>query len=379
MNTYRKAMDLCTPPPDSEERLQQRLSAAPVPQSRVIRPRSFVRRALLAAVLVLMITASVGATFLLDWDDIFTSRFGPEASSLPVTETAYQKVNVTSVCGDVTLSIREALGDNKTIYLILDYVVPVSLNRETLQNVWDSETNNIGCPKVSYFPTDTVNWEMLHSEYQSQWADTDWADWASLPLLMQEYQDGIFDEHRFFSGSSTSVSTRAYDAETGTLTYLLRFTTDSSTQNLTDQPLTLLVFPPIMSVDNEDVPLADQPALITFQPEYTARVKTGEIRSAENSRFYAKASVSPFSISVEYYGTGYEDVQALYLDTLLVYKDGNTVPAATLVSGYGGGGTVSSADKPGLRSWSSPFKDILEPAQVTAVRIGSTNIPLEKE
>jgi len=161
MNNYRNAMDFCTPPADLEERLQQRLATATAKKSRIIHPWSFARRALLAAVLILMITASVGATFLLDWDDIFASRFGPDAASLPITETAYQKVNVTSVCGDVTLTVREALGDNKTIYLILDYVVPVSANRETVQKVWDSEDDSVGCPSVDYFATDAVSWEML--------------------------------------------------------------------------------------------------------------------------------------------------------------------------------------------------------------------------
>ena len=55
MNNYRKAMDFCTPPADLEERLQHRLAAAPAKKSRIIHPRSFARRALLAAVLVLMV------------------------------------------------------------------------------------------------------------------------------------------------------------------------------------------------------------------------------------------------------------------------------------------------------------------------------------
>jgi len=372
MNNYRNAMDFCTPPADLEERLQQRLATATAKKSRIIHPWSFARRALLAAVLILMITASVGATFLLDWDDIFASRFGPDAASLPITETAYQKVNVTSVCGDVTLTVREALGDNKTIYLILDYVVPVSANRETVQKVWDSEDDSVGCPSVDYFATDAVSWEMLCSEYRSQWGDTDWVD---SPNVMQEYRDNLFQNYRFFSGSSASVSTRTYDAKTGTLTYLLRFTTDSSTQNLTDQPLTLLVFPPAMHIGDESIPLAKQPALITFQPEYTARAKTGEVRG-ENREFFAKSSVSPFSISVEYYGKGYANTRELRKDTVLVYKDGSTASVSTLAPGYGGGGSVSSADEMGQRNFSSQFKDIMDTEQIVAVQIGNINIPL---
>lgn len=48
-------------------------------------------------------------------------------------ETVFQNVDVTSVCGDVTLTVRQALGDEKTLYLLLDYQLPESTDVEMVR------------------------------------------------------------------------------------------------------------------------------------------------------------------------------------------------------------------------------------------------------
>ena len=73
MNRYHDAMEHCAPPPELESRLREAvLSAEPTPQARpaVFRPKGFVRKALLAAVLAVALTLSVGAAVLVHWDDI---------------------------------------------------------------------------------------------------------------------------------------------------------------------------------------------------------------------------------------------------------------------------------------------------------------------
>lgn len=63
MNRYHESMEHCAPPPELEEQLREAvLSAEPEPQARtaVYRPRGFFRKALLAAVLAVVLTLSVG-------------------------------------------------------------------------------------------------------------------------------------------------------------------------------------------------------------------------------------------------------------------------------------------------------------------------------
>ena len=79
-------------------------------------------------------------------------------------------------------------------------------------------------------------------------------------------------------GASSSLGEQGYDPETGTLTYLLSLSMYGTDKSLLEQPLTLLVAPPTIIVDGVEKPLADHPALITFQPEYTAVARSGEVR-----------------------------------------------------------------------------------------------------
>ena len=94
---------------------------------------------LLAAVLAVVLTLSVGAAVLVDWDDIFTGYFGPDAAETPMAEKAFQKVNVISVCDDVAVTIREALVSEKNLYLILDYRLPDTVDRELVEMAYESE------------------------------------------------------------------------------------------------------------------------------------------------------------------------------------------------------------------------------------------------
>lgn len=117
MNRYHESMEHCAPPPELEEQLREAvLSAEPEPQARtaVYRPRGFFRKALLAAVLAVVLTLSVGAAVLVDWDDIFTGYFGPDAAETPMAEKAFQKVNVISVCDDVAVTIRRPWSPRRT-------------------------------------------------------------------------------------------------------------------------------------------------------------------------------------------------------------------------------------------------------------------------
>ena len=84
------ASDAVTPE-GLEERLRQRvLAAAPQSEKRIFRPRGYVRKAVLAAVLAVILTISAGAAVLLGWDKVFSRRFGEEAAQTPMGQAALQ-------------------------------------------------------------------------------------------------------------------------------------------------------------------------------------------------------------------------------------------------------------------------------------------------
>ena len=377
MNRYEEAMAHCAPPAELEERLRQKVLAAPPAGSHVLRPWSLARKAALAAVLTLALTVSVGAALLVEWDAIFTVRFGPEAAGSPVAESLFQKVGVTSSCGDVTLTVREAVGDSKSVYLILDYRLPDSVDRAAVQAAWDSETDQVGCPDVQFYGTGEVTWEDLLARDGERWPELDWTNYASYSRYSAS---NALTAYRFTNGSGSSVSGQSYDPDTGTLTYLVRFTTRSQTQDLTDQPLTLLVLPPTVTAAGGEQALADHPAIVTFQPGYTARARQGQTRDPE-AQFSAEVILSPLSITVSCGSTDLADCGALRQAVCLVWEDGGETPLAAVTQGYGGSESSYQADGQ-VRyrtSMSAQFLELQDISRVAAVRVGDREVSLQPE
>lgn len=377
MNGYRKAMEQLGVPADLEQRMEQRvLWAAATRKQTAIRPRSFARKAALAAVLtVLVLAVGAGAATLVHWDGIFEQAFGRESAASPVTATAFQKVGVTSVSDDVTLTVREALGDSKNIYLILDYQVPENVDREWLRESWE-RSGPAELIDVGYYATGDWDWERLKEAEGSLWAGKDWADFT--------WRNTYFGHHcslygeRFPGGGGTMVSAEGYDAETGTMTFMLMFNTESTAKTLQAQPLTLVVLPPAMEQEGKVVPLADHPALITFRPEYTAKVRTGSV-TAEDKSYLVSVKVSPFTVAVDYYGSDYREVEEIRGDTVLVLKDGSEVSVQELTQGYGGSRSVNEKFEKIRLSYDSQFAEVFDAESVEFVRLGDIEIPLTGE
>lgn len=367
MNPYQEAMDRCKAPEGLKERLRAQMPPAPGRQA-VFHPRGFARRVLLSAVLVVLFTVSAGAVLLVNWDTIFAARFGNDAASTPMAEAAFQKVDVSAVCGDVTLTVREALSDDKTIYLLLEYQLPETADRAAIAAAQESDTVFVRPPRVSYYATGDVGWADIAKGAQ----DVDWADPSAEAAF---FRLSPLAPYTFRKGTSSGSESRGYDFETNTLTYLEYFTTEGS-QNLSDQPLTLLVTPPLLETDGTLVPLADAPAAITFQPTYTAQTLSGSTQE-EAGGFHADVTLSPFAIGVDTRRGTYADVETLRQDTVLVLRDGGTVPVSSLSFGYGGSSSGPS-DKELLSSasFTAHFSTLLDVRAVKAVRIGDVEIPL---
>ena len=326
--------------------------------------------------LIVLLTVSAGAVVVANWDAILASRFGAWAASTPMGQAAFQEVHVTSVCDDVTLTVRQALVSEKSLYLILDYQLPDSVDRELVQQADASDDDFIYPPEVGYYLIGDVSWEDLKAADQEKWSGLDWTSTISYG----GYTHGgsslwAYHLSKYSSGSSGEIASQGYDPNHNTLTYLCSITAKSGDLDFTAQPLTLLVTPPVLDIDGIETALADHPALLTFQPEAVSQTLTGSWQ--EDGRA-VQVTVSPFSLSVEVSGgTPYRDVRELRADTALVFRDGTVQPASELTSGLGGsgsgggeGGTYTSA------SFTTQFRELLDVSQVTAVRVGDVTIPL---
>ncbi|CDC69172.1 MULTISPECIES: hypothetical protein [environmental samples] len=380
MKLYHSAMEHCVPPEGLEERLRQRvLSAAPQTQRKhVFRPRGYVRKAVLAAVLAIILTVSAGAAVLLGWDKVFSRRFGEEAAQTPMGQAALQDVFVSSVCDDVTLTVRQALVSDKTIYLVLDYQLPDTVDRAWLQQIFEGENSWVSPPSVYYFATGEMTWEDLRAADQAKWEALDWADDSACSSYL--ISDNALYAYSFTGGASYQTESQGYDPETNTLTYLLSFTTESKTQTLTNQPLTLLMGPPAAEKSGSTATaLADHPAILTFQPECAnAQTLTGEVTG---DRMRVRVVLSPFSMQVETYGCGFTEPVELLRGTTLVFRYGTTITADQLTTSLGGGAgaSTSASGEKMIHSvnYTASFRDLVDVSQVDSVRVGGVTVPLE--
>ena len=297
-----------------------------------------------------------------------------------MAEKAFQPVNVSSVCDDVTVTIREALVDEKSIYLILDYHLPDTVDRAAVQQADSSPSSDhmIVPVPVDYYLTGDFSWEDLKAADQDKWADIDWADFLSYCHYTGITGNALAEDciSHYTSGSSGEVASQGYAPESHTLTYLCSITAKDGDLDFTAQPLTLLVLPPVLRVNGVDTAVTDHPAILTFQPEAISQTLTGSWQ--EDGRAI-QVSVSPFFLSVEASGgTPYRKIGELRADTALVFRDGTVQPVSALTSGLTGGG--SRGGEGGtytFASFTSQFQDLLDVGQVAAVRVGDVEIPLE--
>lgn len=375
MKLYQSAMEHCTPTEGLEERLRQAvLTAEPSGKCRVFRPRGFVRKALLAAVLAVILTISAGAA--LNWNRILTSRFGVLAASTPMGQAAFQDVFVTSVCDDVTLTVRQALVSDDTVYLVLDYQLPDTVDREWLRELDADEDALIFPPNISYYATGEVTWEDLLAADGELWATLDWTDYTSYGGYLMD--GSILRPYRFTGGGSSETASEGYDPETNTLTYLVRYTTHSDTQTLGGQPLTLLVAPPrARDAAGMETALAGHPAILTFRPEYVSQTLTGSWQDP-GSGWTLNVTLSPFAIQVESALGAFEGPDELLYGVVLVFRDGTETPVTELGQGLSGSsGGSREAPYPACVTVSTSFRELLGVSQVKAVRVGDATVELK--
>ncbi|MCI9027768.1 MAG: hypothetical protein HFF47_06940, partial [Lawsonibacter sp.] len=170
MNLYHDAMDHCAPDEGLRGRMERAVLPARPDRAKTFRPRGFRRKGaalLLAAVLLL----GTGATTI--WDPLFVRRFGPQAAMSALGGAVFQKLDLTSVCDDVALTIPQALCSDKSIHYILEYRLPEGFSLE--------EGEYLTYPdEVRYYGTGDYTWEDLKALEGEAWSSCDWSDFSDI-------------------------------------------------------------------------------------------------------------------------------------------------------------------------------------------------------
>ena len=364
MNAYKLAMEQCAVPDALPGRLRDAVLARRPQKAKSFRPRGFVRKTrlvLLAAVLLLLLGAAAV------WDASFVKRFGPMAALSYMGGAAFQEVNVTSVCDDVSLTVTQALCSEKSIFYILVYTLPEELRGQ------DYDVN--ATSDFQYYGTGDITWEMLKEQEQAAWRSADWGDFTSYistvtreesPLAPYDMTRTRYQNGGILSGYGVC---QGVDTQAGTITWMQHIALESGNGwDFTGQPLTILVTPPlVVKSDGTSFPAAGHPAIVTFQPVYEGPQSLAGFYQDDDVELHA--TLTPFSLSLFADGCGYEDEWALYGDTWLVTDAGREIRAPLV-------GWINSGGGAGYVETTVHTFQILDTGKYTAVRIGSYVLPL---
>ena len=342
MNRYANMMEELPVPADQGERLKQRVLAAGGAERKAApyRPWSLARKALLAAVAAAVLAASVGAASkLVTWNRFFQESF--DAVDPELADTVFQSVETAQVCGDVTVTVREAVMDQRAVWLLVDYQLPEDTDMDQVR-------------------MDTVS-PPLFDLYQGS------VSWAELEgLTSHEAKNGPMQElNNLYLVETTSIE--AVDPETRTLTVLLYGSCDRAPAS--GAPLTRFAWlPPAVKAETGWAPLADHPAAVTFTTIHPSAQVSGTVRAGQ-ARYSAEVTALPVTITAEAareedlpYGT------MMRLRAELLLRDGTAVPLRT-ISNWSGG-TPSDSSGQWQITCVTTLRTVLDPREVTAIRIG---------
>ena len=344
MNRYARMTQSLPIPEGQEARLRERVLSAGTAWRRKApyRPWTLARKALLAAAVVAILTVSVGAASrLMPWNRFFLGRFDRVDPEL--ADTVFQSVETSQTCGDVTVTVREAVMDQRAVWLLVDYQLPA-----------DTDMDQVRMGTVS---------PPLFDLYQGS------VSWAELEgLTSHEAKNGPLQElNNLYLVETTSIE--AMDPETRTLTVLLYG--NFHREITSGEPLTLFAWmPPAVKAETSWEPLADHPAAVTFTPVHTT-VRTAGTARAGDVRYTAEVTALTVTLAAEAdreedlpYGT------MMRLRAELLLRDGTAVPLRT-VSNWSGGDPRQNGD---TGRWEiacfTTLRTVLDPEEVAAVRIG---------
>lgn len=355
MNRYHDAMERCVPPEGLRERLEKKALSSRPDRARTYRPR---RRKAVMVLLAAALLLATGATTI--WDPLFVRRFGPQAALSALGGAVFQEVNVTSVCGDVSLTVTQALCSDKTIHYILEYRLPE-----------DAPRGRYDFPHICYYGTGDYTWEELRAACQEDWDRQDWTDWTDFdPNYLQSEANPLQPSRLKQGGSSGSFSG---EAEDGVLTFCFSVEAGRDT-DFTAQPLTILVTPPCTEAeDGTRTAVTGHPAIVTFQPAYTGPQARGAV--LEEGDVKIAATLSTFSLSLEAEGMGYPDYEDMVRDTRLVASDG-TEKKVSLMGFTNSGSGFGPEGQPWEVSTTVHFIGITDPDGFIALRMGNYELPL---
>jgi hypothetical protein len=346
MNRYQEQLDAFEPSEGFQGRLSENVISYIPNMKKIYHPRATLRTLMLIILITIALAITASAAYIaLNWDPIFVKRFFPTEKQTAQLDNAAQNDSIISKCGDVTLKVRQTLGDDKTLYIILDITLPESVPLSDLIVTDASGEKNLNIIPFNFLVGSNV-------------------------LTYDDVKGINFEDHKAvndllgsFEGSC-SCSEEAVDYSTNTLTYLL--CCSPQTMTVSGKPLTILIDKLVQTSEQPFKTILEGPFLISWTPTCGAVSRTYEIK--EGSYIRGSVTISPFTLKGELYKTDFANFDEMFHSISLSFRNGETY----MPEHEGCGGSYSSPS--GACSFDTQFTKILLLDDVVSIHMGGYTI-----
>lgn len=294
------------------------------------------------AVLISCLLVGFAAYAIINWDPLFSRYFSSSKTEIEQMQNELQNVIAVSKCGDVTLSVRQTLGNEHVIYIVFDAILPDYVD---LEKILPEENDNL-----SIMPAD-----ILFFKTKASYG-------AIKDMSFQEAESYLSDYG--LRGLRIMTENASVNYATNTLTFFCSVYTDEF--SMTEKDITMLISSFTAQTEAGDKLVIAGPFLISWQvenkgPIYQYTINEGELKAGV-------ISISNFTLNITLYHANYQSTEEFMKDISVIRKDGTTANLSA-----GGSQTLLSS---GAVSLSWQFNNILSLQDISFIQIGPYKIKL---
>lgn len=282
------------------------------------------------------------------WDDTFTQELNPDADIMQKLSGSVQNIDLQSSRDDVTVHVKQTLGDAKTLYIALDIILPGERDHRDAE----LESNDSVAP---YSITPRVC-ELVAGPVE-------YSDIKDLTPALIEH---LYFSKRIMIGDGSGVALVQTSITENTFSYLMYLSGDD--KFFIPDTITLIIGD--FSVSKDDMEIASYPEihLISWTPTNDAPLVEKTITTKDN-KIIGSVLLSPFSFSGKVFSSDYETIDEFYQSIYFIQQDG-TEFMPKKYHGSGGGFSLPG----GAASQNFLFAQPLDIDTIKEIQIGGHTV-----
>lgn len=286
------------------------------------------------------------------WDETFIQELNPDAEIMKQLSSAVQDIDLTSTRDDVTVHIKQTLGDAKTMYIALDITYPD-----------ERDNNESGIESDGAVPPDELRpniCELITGTVQ--YADIQ----GKNPDLIKHL---YLNKKAMYNGGGNFTTLKS-TSQGNTISCLISLNSDNKSFPA-DRPITLMIGDFYTFNGDENITIYPEIHLISWTPTNEAPLIERTI-TTEDNQIIGGILLSPFSFAGHLSASDYETVEEFYQSIHFITPRGTEFKPA---KGVGIGGSFSLPG--GAASQSFLFKQPIDLNTIKEIEIGGYTVDVQ--